>query len=450
MAETLDKWVKEGKSVKRFDMISCVNQLRRFKKYKHAAQIYEWMEKSKNDLNNADRAIRIDLLAKTEGIAQAENYFNSLQESAKTNKTYGALLNCYCKENMLDKAVELFKKLKELNFVSSALSYNNMISLYLRVGQPEKVPSLVHEMEEKDIPADLYTYNLLMNSYASVKDFEAVEQVLEKMKKRGVERDWFTYGNLANIYVDAGHTKKANYALQKLEQNKNLHDPEAFRMLINLYARTSNLEGVNRAWESLKLAHPKINNKSYLIMLLALSKLGDVAGLEKCFKEWESGCSTYDVRLSNVMLESYLNREMIEEANLLSESIAKRGPELKLKTLDLFMKFYLKKHQLDLAMKYLDMGASKADPENNKWFPTEETITMFLEYFEEVKDVDSAEKFCETMRKISRLDSKIYDSLLRTYIAAGKEEPLMSERMKDNGIEISSETEKLLQKVCPK
>ena len=39
MAETLDKWVKEGKSVKRFDMISCVNQLRRFKKYKHAAQV---------------------------------------------------------------------------------------------------------------------------------------------------------------------------------------------------------------------------------------------------------------------------------------------------------------------------------------------------------------------------------------------------------------------------
>ena len=409
------------------------------------------MEKSSNySLNNTDRALCIDLLAKTEGIAQAENYFNSLQESAKTNKTYGALLKCYCKENMLDKAEELFKKLKEMNLVSSALSYNNMISLYLRVGQPEKVPSLVHEMEEQDIPADLYTYNIAMNSYASVKDVNAVEQVLEKMKKKGVECNWFTYGNLANIYVNAGLIQKANYCLQNIEKNKNLHDPEAFHMLIDLYARTSNLEGVNRAWESLKLALPKLNNKSYLIMLLALSKLGDVAGLEKCFKEWESGCTTYDVRLSNVMLESYLNREMIEEANLLSESIAKRGSELKLKTLDLFMRLYLKKHQIDSAMKYLDMGASQADPIKNKWFPTEETITMFLEYFEEVKDVDNAEKFCEATRKIGRLDSKIYDSLLRTYIAAGKEEPLMSQRMNDDGIEISPETEKLLQKVCPK
>lgn len=220
-------------------------------------------------------------------------------------------------------------------------------------------------------------------------------------------------------------------------------------MLIQLYARTSNLEGVNRAWESLKLAHPKLNNKSYLIMLLALFKLGDVAGLEKCFKEWESSCSTYDVRLSNVMLESYLNREMIEEANLLSETIAKKESEPKLRTLDLFMRVYLKKNQIDSAMKYLDVGASKADPKNN-WFPSEETITMCLEYFEEVKEVNNSEKFCGTMRKICRLDSKIYDSLLRTYIAAGKEEPQLSQRMKEDGIEISPETEKLLQKVCPK
>lgn len=401
-------------------------------------------------MNNADRAIHIDLLAKTKGIAEAENYFNCLKESAKTNKTYGALLSCYCKENMLDKAVELFNQLKELNFVSGALSYNNMISLHLRAGQPEKVPSMVHEMEEKGISADLYTYNLLMNSYASVKNLNAVEQVLEKMKKKGVERDWFTYGNLANIYVNAGLTKKASHAIQKLEKNKNLHDPEAFHTLINLHARTSNLEGVKRAWESFKTVHQKISNKSYLIMLVALSKLGDVAGLEKCFKEWESGCSNYDVRLSNVMLESYLNRNMIDEANLLCESIEKRGSESKLSTLDSFLRFYLKKHEIDSAMKYLEMGASKADPQKNKWFPSEETITMFLEYFEEVKDVDTAEKFLQTMRKINRLQSKIYDSLLRTYIAAGKEEPLMSQRMNDDGFEINSETEKLLQKVCPK
>ncbi|KAI8026511.1 Pentatricopeptide repeat-containing protein [Camellia lanceoleosa] len=56
--DTLDEWVKQGKSIKRFDIISCVNHLRKFKKYHHAIQLYEWMEKGKNKMNNADCVIR--------------------------------------------------------------------------------------------------------------------------------------------------------------------------------------------------------------------------------------------------------------------------------------------------------------------------------------------------------------------------------------------------------
>ena len=125
-------------------------------------------------MNNADRAIRIDLLGKAEGVASAEKYFNSLEGSAKTTKTYGALLSRYCKEKMFEKAVELFEEMKELSF-TSPLNYNNMMSLYLSIGQPEKVPLLAKEMEERNIAADRYNYNQLMNAYAALKDYNAVE-----------------------------------------------------------------------------------------------------------------------------------------------------------------------------------------------------------------------------------------------------------------------------------
>ncbi|KAL7205396.1 hypothetical protein ACSBR2_018360 [Camellia fascicularis] len=421
VADILDEWVKQGKSIKRFDIISCVNHLRKFKKYHHAIQLYEWMEKGKNKMNNADRAIHIDLLAKANGVASAEKYFNSLEGSAKTIKTYGALLSTYCKEKMLDKAIELFEKMKELSF-TSALNYNNMMSLYLNLGQPEKVPFLVKEMEEMNIVADKYTYNQLMNSYASLNDVNAVEEVLEMMKTKMVIPDRFTYGNLATIYVNAGLIDKANDVLQKLEDEDMLNglDRETFHTLITLYARTSNLPGVNRAWVSLKLTFAKPNNVSYLIMLLALFKLENVDGLEKCFAQWESGCSTYDVRLSNVILESYLDRNMIEEANALYESVVSRGVEPNLRTLNLFTNYYLKKQQMDLALKFFEMGVSKVSSEKSNWFPTDETVSMFLKYFEEEKDAESAEKFCEIMKKIGRLESNASVSQLQICIAAGR------------------------------
>lgn len=39
IADTLDEWVKQGNNTKRYNIIGCVNQLRKFKKYHHALQV---------------------------------------------------------------------------------------------------------------------------------------------------------------------------------------------------------------------------------------------------------------------------------------------------------------------------------------------------------------------------------------------------------------------------
>ncbi|KAJ8572793.1 hypothetical protein K7X08_009304 [Anisodus acutangulus] len=419
--DALNKLHNEGKPLRKIEIIDCINHLRGTNRLDLALQLSEWMESSKIMITNGDRAIRIDLLAKTKGTDSAEKYFDSLQESEKTSKTYGALLSCYCRHKKFDKGLKLFEKMKELN-LTSTLNYNNVISLHLSNGQPEKVYVLVQEMEQRNIAADLYTYNQLMKSYASVKDIVSVEDVLEKMEKHQVKIDWFTYGNLAGIYINTGYLDKANGILQKMEKMEDLHDREAFHTLITLYQKTSNLSGIDRSWKLLKSVFPTPSKISYLIMLLALYKLGDLETLEKRFREWESGCKFYDIRISNVMIESYLNRNMIAEANLLYENVLKQGDEPNLRTFDAFTNFYIKSSQIDFSLKYLEMGASKVNPKKKSWFPGDETVKMFLAYFEDNNDPVRVEKFCEIMKKINRLDSTVYDSLLCTSSAASEVE----------------------------
>lgn len=284
-------------------------------------------------MNNADQAVRIDLLAKIEGLASAEEYFNNLEESSKNPKTYGALLGWYCREKMIDEATDLFERMKGLSF-TSACNYNNTMSLYLSIGEPEKVSLLAKEMEEAKIAADTCTYNQLLRGFASLKDCDAADGVLERMGKDKVMPDWHTYAILASIYVDAGLIDKANAALQKLEDMENVRDCKAFDSLIELYSRMSDLSGVNRAWESLKKsASPeKPGTDSYLVMLSALLKLGDADSLDKCFSEWESGCPAYDVRICNVILESYLKRNMIKRAVAFYANLEWSGAAANLKT----------------------------------------------------------------------------------------------------------------------
>ncbi|KAK8655470.1 hypothetical protein V6N13_108045 [Hibiscus sabdariffa] len=115
----------------------------------------------------SDQAIHLDLVAKAQGIPGAENYFVDLPESSKNNLTYGALLNCYCKELMTGKAEALIEKMKELN-----------------------------------LPLDSYTYNVWMRTLAAVNDISGVERVIEEMKRDAEDTDdWTTYSNIASIYA---------------------------------------------------------------------------------------------------------------------------------------------------------------------------------------------------------------------------------------------------------
>lgn len=380
------------------------------------------MGKSKFEIKDSDQALCINILHKTKGLASAEKYFNSLQGSEKTEKTFGAILNSYCNAKAFDKALQMFEKMKESNYAVT-LNYNSMLVLYHNMDQPEKVVSLVQEMEEKHIALDIYTYNLLINSYAALENFDAVEEVFKKMRSNNVEYNLFTCGNLATIHVNRGLFEKANHILEMMEKMENQQDKFGFgavRTRLKLYSDMNDLSGVKRAWESLKSTYQTPNNTSYLFMLVALSKLGDQETLENLFKEWEMGCSKYDFRIPNVLLMFYLRRDMIEEATTLYENLVNRGMNPNLSTLTLLANLCIKKGQIDLALKYLEASVDKAKQKKRELFISEDTIKLFLNYFEDSCDEDRAGKFIDSMRKIDRLESSVCDSLLSKIRASNR------------------------------
>ncbi|CAI9103896.1 OLC1v1002484C2 [Oldenlandia corymbosa var. corymbosa] len=70
-----------------------------------AHQLFEWLVNFDSNIEAHQKQLK--LLAETRGTrAAAEMYFNSLHESAKNVITYAVLLRCYCKDKMLNKALE--------------------------------------------------------------------------------------------------------------------------------------------------------------------------------------------------------------------------------------------------------------------------------------------------------------------------------------------------------
>lgn len=302
-----------------------------------------------------NHAVHIDLLSKVKGIGMAEEYFYSIPPNAKNHQTYGALLSCYCSEKLKDKAIAIYEKMKELGLASSALAYNNVMSLYMKLGQPEEVRRLFTEMKTTKTIPDKCSYKILIESYALLNDIGSIESIVQEMEGKEGAWHWSLYCHLAAIYNSAKLFEKAKISLKKAELMMNGKDSSPFPFLISLYAGAGDLLEVKRVWGLLKARIRKSRmptNKEYLAMLQALKKLDDRAALRLLFQEWESNCVSYDMKLANIVIGAYLEKQMVEEARQLLEKAMEKGASLFLKSFCLFIDHHLKNGEKDRASRW--------------------------------------------------------------------------------------------------
>ncbi|KAJ4955317.1 hypothetical protein NE237_012100 [Protea cynaroides] len=396
---TLDQWVDvERKTLCIYDITCFINELRKYKQFNHALQLLEWLEKKGVCLSRTHQAKRIDLLYRANGVISSEEYFMGLPNPAKNKCTYGALLHCYCREKMIEKALELVKKMRELNFDTTSFAYNSLMTLYMKLGEPEKVPLLAQEMKERQILPDICSYQLLMSSYSALKDPEGMDRVVEEMNAGGrIEPNWSVYSHFASMYIASGLFDKAELALKELERRQKCTDRLASHFLLSMYATIGKASEVTRVWQTLKSAFPRTTNVSYLTMLQTLARLNDLDGLKDCFKEWESNCLTYDIRLVNVIILAYLKRDMIEEAKLLVEGAISRGSKPNYATFMMFVDFYMKNQCTDLALKFLEKAILAV--EEHEWELYQESVHQLMKQFEAEKDAGINEEVQKILKQ---------------------------------------------------
>ncbi|CAL1370856.1 unnamed protein product [Linum trigynum] len=325
----LDSWIEEGRSVAKQQLVSYIKELRYYGRHYHALEISKWMtDKRHLDLTSRDAAMRLDLIARVNGIKQAEQYFDGLSGQLEGINTYGALVNCYCRAQSVEKAEEIMQKMRDLGIANSILTYNTMLGLYHRVENKEKFDALVKEIDDSGISFDAMTYNILISSYGAVLDVNGMEQILIRMKSNpDVNPDWAVYNNAATIYRKSGMKKKAIEMLEKAEGLiTKKKDIQAYYYLITNYAAMGEKSRVVGVWELFK-KNGKVLNKGYMDVISSLLKLEDFETAEKIFDEWESQNLSYDVRIPNILIGAYSRSGLMEKAETMVERVIKKAGE---------------------------------------------------------------------------------------------------------------------------
>lgn len=390
-----------------------------------------------------DRAVQLDLIGRVCGLDSAESYFNNLSDHEKIDKIYGALLNCYVREGLVDKSLSHMQKMKELGFAFSPLNYNNIMCLYTRTGQLEKIPDVLSEIKENGISPDNFSYRICINSYGARSDLKSMEKVLEDMERQPcISMDWTTYAMVANFYIKAGIHEIALIYMKKCEEKVN-KVALGYNHLISLYASLGNKDEMMRLWGLEKSNCKKQINRDYITMLGSLVKLGDLEETEKLLEEWESSCYCYDFRVPNVLLIGYCQNGLIEKAEAMLRGIVQKGKTPAPNSWAILAAGYVDKQNMEKAFECLK-EALAVRGENKGWRPKPRVISSVLSWVGDSQDIEEVEAFVSSLKTVVPTDREMYHALIKAYIRCGKEVDGLLESMKADKIDMDEEMVNIL------
>ncbi|KAK4439937.1 Pentatricopeptide repeat-containing protein, mitochondrial [Sesamum alatum] len=441
----LQKWVDTGNKVRFAELQRIIVDLRKRKRFAHALQVSEWMRSTGTYVfTPVQHAVQLDLIGKVHGYLQAERYFSSLSEHDKTVKAYGALLHCYVRQCQTERALTHLKNMREKGIALSSVSYNDIMCLYSRTGQNDKVPEVFNQMKENDVQPDNLSYRICINSLGVRSDIEGLEKILTEMETDShIVMDWNTYTVVANFYIKAGLKSKANIVLKKAEGKLDNKDGLGYNHVISLHAQLGNRDDVFRLWCLQQKSSKKCLNRDYKNMMESLVRLDELEAAEKVLKEWESSGNCYDFRVPSVLIVGYIEKGFCKRAESLLEHLMGMGKATTPNIWGRLATGYLEKSEMGKAFESLKVALSLHDSSKEIKLD-DKVITELLWVVCKKGSPEDCEKVVSTLRSVIPLQRRTYHSLLKAYVASGKEVDRLLDTMKLDNYEEDEETLKIL------
>ncbi|XP_057979722.1 pentatricopeptide repeat-containing protein At1g02150 [Malania oleifera] len=434
-AAVLNQYEKEGRSLNKWELSRIVKELRKFKKFKLALEVYDWMNNREERfrVSTSDTAIQLDLIAKVHGIPSAEDYFIRLPDRLKDKRIYGALLNVYVRARMREKAELLMNKIRNKGYAMTSLPFNVMMTLYMHLKEHDKVELMISEMMEKNIQLDPYSYNIWLSSRGSQGSAERMEQVFEQMKlDRTIIANWTTFSTMATMYCKLGQYEKAEDCLKKLESRIVGRNRTPYHYLISLYGSVGKEDEVYRVWNVYKLTFPSIPNTCYHAVISSLVRVGNIEGAKKIYEDWLSVKSTYDPRIGNLFIGWYVREGFLTEAQDFFDHMVEVGGRPNPGTWEILAEGHIQERRIPEALSCLK-EAVLADWSNH-WKPKPTNVLSLLEQCEQEADQENKEVLMELLRQRGCLENKAYLSRIGMSNGAVTAEDLSTEtdRTDDN------------------
>merc|ERR1719274_42018 len=197
----------------------------------------------KEDVDISKHVAMMRARSKENDLEGAMQVFRKLQSSGVqlTALAYNALLDSCVQCSKVNVALQHFKEMKDLGLVD-VVSYNTLLKAYLKQGQIVKARKLLGEMAENNIQANQVTYNEMLNALVTVKDRKEMWALVREMNAMGMRPNSVTCSIILKSLTSHSAPDDVRQAMALID---NLHedmDEVLFASVIEACVRVGQLD----------------------------------------------------------------------------------------------------------------------------------------------------------------------------------------------------------------
>merc|ERR1719502_1703273 len=181
--------------------------------------------------------------SKENDLEGAMQVFRKLQSSGVqlTALAYNALLDSCVQCGKVNVALQHFKEMKDLGLVD-VVSYNTLLKAYLKQGQIAKARKLLTEMAESDIEANQVTYNEMLNALVAVKDRQEMWALVREMNSMGMRPNSVTCSIILKSLTAHSAPDDVRQAMSLIDNLQEDMDEVLFASVIEACVRVGQLD----------------------------------------------------------------------------------------------------------------------------------------------------------------------------------------------------------------
>ncbi|CAF4976838.1 unnamed protein product [Rotaria sp. Silwood1] len=266
----------------------------------------------------------IHLYMQCSDVSRAESLFD--RSNKKTKAMYGAMMKGYIKNNMSEKAIELFNKIQtpdevivtllfnacaqlettEALNLTHLLNYGSLMNGFIKDNNPEKVLNLFNQMKIDGIEANEMIYLYVIKALCQIADYSLSKSIIEKIPNSFLVNHQIQ-NSLIHMWGKIGYVDTAQVMFENISQP----DQIGYTAMINAYGL--NGLGIKAIELYHKMPVEYINEATYVSVLNACSHSGLIDEARSIFKNIQ----LKTVKIYTTMIDCLSRGSFLNEAQQL-------------------------------------------------------------------------------------------------------------------------------------